>query len=68
MKLEFSNRFPTNTPKSNFMKIRLMGAELFHAHEQTDKQTWRTLKGSITLCVYQYVDYWVRQTQLDKVL
>jgi hypothetical protein len=27
-----------------------------------------TLKGSITLCVYQYVDYWVRQTQLDKVL
>jgi hypothetical protein len=26
-------------PKSNFMKIRPLGAELFHADGRTDKQT-----------------------------
>jgi len=26
---------------SNFMKIRSMGTELFHADGQTDRKTWR---------------------------
>jgi len=35
MKLEFYNRFSKNI--SNFTKIRLLGAELFHAGGQTDR-------------------------------
>jgi hypothetical protein len=36
MKLEFS-RVSKNTPISNFMKIRAVGAELFHADGQTER-------------------------------
>jgi hypothetical protein len=32
----FLNRFSKNPQISNFMKIRQMGAELFHANGQTD--------------------------------
>jgi hypothetical protein len=37
MKLEFSGQFffSKNTQISNFMKIRLVGAELFHADKRT---------------------------------
>jgi hypothetical protein len=37
MKLEFSPQyFEKNTQISNFMKIRLVGAELFHSDRRTD--------------------------------
>ena len=36
MKLEISHQFSKNTLKSNFMKIRPVGAELFHADGRTD--------------------------------
>jgi hypothetical protein len=35
----FSTLFPKNTKLSNFMKIRPVGAQLFHAHGQTDGPT-----------------------------
>ena len=37
--LNFLNRISKNTQISNFVKIRAVGAELFHAEEQTDRQT-----------------------------
>jgi hypothetical protein len=39
MKLEFSRHIFEKAKKSNFMKIRLVEAELFHADGQTDRQT-----------------------------
>jgi len=36
MKFEFSHRFSKNTQISNLMKVRPLGAELFHADGQTD--------------------------------
>jgi len=39
MKLEFSRQDFENTQISNFMTIRPVGAELFHADERTDEQT-----------------------------
>ena len=37
MKLEFSRRvFPKNIQIPNFMKIRPVGAEMFHVDERTD--------------------------------
>jgi len=36
MKLEFFDRFSENIQISDFMKIRPVGAELFHADRQTD--------------------------------
>jgi len=42
MKLEYSQQFSKNIPISNFMKIRSLGAELFHADRRTDGQTWRS--------------------------
>jgi hypothetical protein len=36
-KLEFSRQFSINPQISNFMKIRPVGAELFHAHGRTDR-------------------------------
>ena len=41
MNLEFSSKIPHPPKKtriSNFMKIRPVGAELFHMDEQTDRQ------------------------------
>jgi hypothetical protein len=39
MKLNVLNRFSENPQISNFMKIRLLGAELFNADGRTDGQT-----------------------------
>jgi hypothetical protein len=39
MKLEFLDRFSKNPQIPNFIKIRLVGAELFHAGGRTDGQT-----------------------------
>jgi hypothetical protein len=40
MKIEFSGQvFIKNTQTSNLLKIRQVGAELFHADGQTDKRT-----------------------------
>jgi hypothetical protein len=36
MTLEFFDNFSKNPPISNFMKIRLAGAELFHANREID--------------------------------
>jgi len=35
--LNFLHRFPKNLRISNFMKIRLLGAELYHADRQTNR-------------------------------
>jgi len=40
--MKFLDKFPKNTQISNFMKIRPVAAELFHAGGQTDRQTWRS--------------------------
>jgi len=37
VKLEFSRQILENIQVSNFMKIHLVGAELFHADRQTDR-------------------------------
>jgi hypothetical protein len=37
--MNFLDRFPKTPQISNFMKIRPVGAELFHADGQTDRQT-----------------------------
>jgi hypothetical protein len=37
MKLGFIEIFSKNTPMSNFMKIRPVGGELFHADGQTER-------------------------------
>jgi len=47
MKLEFSRRiFEKNIETSNFIQIRPVGAELFHADlltdRQTDRKTWQS--------------------------
>jgi len=42
MKLESLNSFSKHTPLPNFIKIRPVGAELFHADWRTDRQTWRS--------------------------
>jgi len=36
MKLQFSRQFSKNTETSNLMKIRPVGAKLFHAYGRTD--------------------------------
>jgi hypothetical protein len=36
MKLNFLDRYSKNNQTSNFMEIRLVGAEFFHADRQTD--------------------------------
>jgi hypothetical protein len=38
MKLAFSKQFLKNSGISNFMKIRPVGAEFFHADGRTDRQ------------------------------
>jgi len=43
--MEFLGRFSKNTQMSHVMESRLVGAELFHADGQTDRQTDRH-KGS----------------------
>ena len=44
MKFEFLDRFSRkkNLQISNFMKIRPVGAELFHVDRQSDRQTYMT--------------------------
>jgi hypothetical protein len=39
LKLEFSRQIFENTQISNFMTIRQVGAELFHADGRTEEQT-----------------------------
>jgi hypothetical protein len=40
MKLEFSGQIlEKNTQRSYLMKIRLVGAELFHVDQETDRRT-----------------------------
>jgi len=39
MKHGLAGRFSRNTQKSNFIKIRPVGAKLFYADEQADGQT-----------------------------
>ena len=36
--INFLDRFSENTPISNFVKICLVGADLFHADGRTDRQ------------------------------
>jgi hypothetical protein len=40
--LAFLDRFSKNPQMSNFIKIRPVEAELFHADGQTDEQAWRS--------------------------
>jgi len=42
MKLEFSQHILENSQVSDFMNIHLVGAELFHADGQKNRQTWRS--------------------------
>ena len=51
LNLNFLNRFSQNTHIANFMKIRLVGAELFHAGEQKEGQTNMTKR---CICIYVY--------------
>jgi hypothetical protein len=44
MKLEFRGQISKNNPISNFMKIRPLEAELFHADKQQDGRSKRNLK------------------------
>ena len=54
MRVEYSGQILKNTQILNFMKIRPVGAEMFHADRRTDKHDeansrfsqfcWRTLK------------------------
>jgi len=46
--LNFIGGFSKNTEILNFMKIRLVGAELFHAYGQKDGRTDRTDMTRIT--------------------
>ena len=39
----FFDRFPKHTRISNFIKIRPVGAELFHADGQTERQTTKLI-------------------------
>jgi len=43
----FSTDFSKNTPKQKSIKIRPVGAELFHTDWQTDTQTWRIQSNSL---------------------
>ena len=46
--LIFLDRFSKNTPISNFMKIRPVGTELFHADRRTDGRTdWQNEPNSL---------------------
>jgi len=47
MKIKFLDRFSKNTQISDFMKIRLVGAELFHADRQTERH------GEANICFSQ---------------
>jgi hypothetical protein len=38
-KIEISNRFYENNPVSNFIEVRSLVIESFHAYRQTDRQT-----------------------------
>jgi len=40
--LNFLEEFSKNPQISNFIKIRPVGAEFFHADERTDGQTWQS--------------------------
>jgi hypothetical protein len=55
--LNFISNFSKNNETPNFMKIRQMGAELFHADRQADmklsSQLWTCLKSSYTLMMLQ---------------
>jgi hypothetical protein len=40
--LNLLDRFSKNNQIPNFMKIRPVGAELYHMYRQTDRHTWRS--------------------------
>jgi hypothetical protein len=54
MKLEFLDRFSRSIQESNFMKIRPVGAELFHADERTDGRTDR--HDEVNSCFSQFCE------------
>jgi hypothetical protein len=49
MKLEFSGQFLKNTQTSNFVKIRPVGAELFHVDRWIDEQACRSTQRFFTV-------------------
>ena len=55
MKLEFSRQIFEKTQISNFMKIRLVGAELFHADWQRDTQPVESLFATLLTRLKNYL-------------
>jgi len=45
IKIEFFDRFQKNTHISNFMKIRPVGAELFHPEKRKEGETDKRIEG-----------------------
>jgi Zn-dependent peptidase ImmA (M78 family) len=52
MKVEFVSKFSKNTQIPNFMKIRLLGSELFHAvrHDEGNSHFSRICERARTAC------------------
>ena len=60
MKLDFPPRCLKSTQISNFMKIRPVGAKLFHADRQTDSQT-DTTKLIVAFCNFGNPPNYIQQ-------
>jgi len=62
MKLEYFNNFSKNTQIENFMKIRPVGAELFHMDRETDRHKKVIFVGAFAILrkhlkIHRVVDY-----------